>query len=207
MTTVTYKCKTCGQEKERLIFGDDTPCYADTCCECCKKQGLQSQDCEMALLELDKLANGTKLSDNDVKGILLEKPLSETLDALNILHEHNKYSNIYPNYQNKCPDITIQELDTVIECKNLSKKQVDERLSEAWLDENIIKRPYLVKHRRKIALLSFRPRTSLVHYLNQYGWRVYSLETQILTSKQARKAMGKLKQRFYWLKNEYNKPQ
>jgi hypothetical protein len=205
MKITSFTCQTCGHMENRVSFPDSPPCQnpKKMCCKCCEKQGLQPRQCEMAFLELDRFLNDVQLSEDDVKGILLEQPLSRTLDALKISHDHNPFSNIYPNFQNKNPDILIQKLDVVIECKNLNKKQVDERLSKAWLDENIVKRDYLVNHRRKIALFSFKPKQSLVQYLNQYCWRVYSLETQILTNKQAWKAMGRLKQRFHWLKNEY----
>jgi hypothetical protein len=133
---------------------------------------------------------------------LTRKTLYRRLDRT---HNHNPFNNTYPCYQNKRPDITIDKLDTVIECKNLNKKQVDHTLSEDWLDKNIIKRRYPLNYKHKIAVFSFKPRTHLVQYLNKYGWKVYSLGYQILTSKQAQKSKGALIKKFYWLRKEYEK--
>jgi hypothetical protein len=159
----------------------------------------------MAQLEFERFAQGKSLNENDVKGLLMEKAVSDTLDGLKIPHDHNPFNNTYPNYQNKRPDIAIEELELVIECKNLSQKQVDHTLSQEWLDENIVKRPYFAKHRRKIAFFSYKPRQSSVAYLNVHGWRVYGLGTQITNLKQQKKAMGKVKQRVFWLQKEYHK--
>jgi hypothetical protein len=150
---------------------------------------------------------GKELNRNDVKGLLLERAVSTALHALGISHHHNPFDNTYPCYQNKRPDITIPKIDTVIECKNLSKKQTDHTLSEEWLDKNVIKRHYPLKYRHKIVLFSFKPRKSLQDYLHIYGWKAYGLGEQILGPKQEQKAIGKLKRRFYWLKKEYDKTQ
>jgi hypothetical protein len=154
-------------------------------------------------MELQRLAEGKELNDNDVKGILLERPVSDTLNTLGIRHTHNPFTNAYPCFQNKGPDIAIDKISTVIECKNLSETQV-KHLSNDWLDENIINRPYFAKYRRKIALFSYKPRIQLVRYLNKHGWKVYDLNRQLLTSKQAIKAKDDLIKKFYWLKKEYN---
>jgi hypothetical protein len=90
----------------------------------------------------------------------------------------------------------------VIECKNLSQKTVEQTISKEWLDENIVKRPYFKNYKHKIAFFSYKPSQSSVEYLNMHGWRIYSLGTQILTVKQMRKSIGKMKQRFYWLKKQ-----
>lgn len=129
--------------ENRLAFPDDPPCQnpKNMCCKCCEKQGLQPPQCKRAQLEIDRYIKGVKLNQNDIKGLLLEKAISNALTALNIPHEHNPFNNTYPCYQNKFPDITIKKLDIVIECKNLSKKQVD-HLTTGWLDRNIIDRPY-----------------------------------------------------------------
>jgi hypothetical protein len=156
----------------------------------------------MTKLEFERFAQGKRLSKNDLKGLLMEMAVSESLDALKIPHKHNPFNNAYPNYQNECPDIVIEDLNLVIECKNLSQKQIDDRLSEAWLEENITGRPYFKNYKRKVAFFSYKPRQSRVEYLNKHGWRVYSLGTQILTAKQMKESMGKMKQRFYWLKKQ-----
>jgi hypothetical protein len=159
----------------------------------------------MAQLELKRFAEGKQLNKNDIKGLLLEKALSDTLYSLNIPHNHNPFDNTYPCYQNKRPDITIPKIDAVIECKNLSKKQVDHTVSEEWLDKNVIKRRYPLKPRHKIVLFSFKPRKRFRDYLNRHGWKVYNLGEQVLNLRQERKAIGKLRRRFYWLKKEYGK--
>lgn len=174
------------------------------CCKCCKKQGLQPLECEIAQLEFKRFSEGKQLNRNDVKGLLLEKAVSDALNILGIPHQHNPFNNTYPCYKIESPDIAMEKLNTVIECKNLSKKQVD-HLTTRWLDKHIIKRPNMAKYNRKLALLSYKPRQSLVRHLNKYGWRVYGLGTQILTFKQERKAIGKLIKKFYWLKKEYTR--
>ena len=190
----------------RIMFEDDMPCHKVICCVCCGKQGLQTPQCRMAQLELKRFAVGKQLNKNDVKGLLLEKAVSDTLHVLKMPHKHNPFNNTYPCYQTKNPDIIIDKLNTVIECKNLSRKQVN-HLTTTWLDRHIIKRPNVVKYNRKLALFSYRPRKSLVRHLNRHGWRVYGLGTQILTFKQERKAIGKLIKKFYWLSKEYSQTQ
>ncbi|MGD0160175.1 MAG: hypothetical protein ABSB89_07750 [Candidatus Bathyarchaeia archaeon] len=157
----------------------------------------------MSQLELKRLAMGKRLNRNDIKGLLLERAVSTALYSLKIPHNHNPFDNTYPCYQNKRADITIPRIDVVIECKNLSKKQVDHTVSEDWLDKNVIKRRYPLNHRHKIVLFSFKPRKSLRLYLNKHGWKVHGLGMQILTPAQEQKAKGKLIRNFYWLKKEY----
>jgi hypothetical protein len=156
----------------------------------------------MSQLEMKRFAEGRELNKNDIKGLLLEKAISDALKALHISHKHNPFDNTYPCYQNKSPDVTIQKLDIVIECKNLSKKQVD-HLTTQWLDKNIIERDYNKGYTRKLVLFSLKPRVPLIRHLNKHGWRVYGLGTQILTHRQERKAIGRLVRNFYWLKKEY----
>ena len=204
MKIIDYTCKNCGIENERIIFNDSV-CPQGLCCVCCKRQQLQPLECEMAQLEFARSAEGKKLSENDVKGFLMEKAVSDALFSLKIPHDHNPFDNTYPCYQNKRPDIVIEKLKMVIECKNLSKKQVDHSLSQDWLDKNIVKRPYFAKYRRKIVLLSFKPLKPSLAYLHKHGWKVYSLGTQILTPEHQKKAIGRMKQRFYWLKKEHYK--
>jgi len=199
MKIIDYKCTTCGQERTRVAFEDNSACGKSICCVCCRKQGLQPMKCEMAQLELKRLAMGKHLNKNDVKGLLLEKAVSDALYRLKIPHKHNPFDTTYPCYQNKRPDITIPSIDTVIECKNISKRQVDQRLSKEWLDKNVTKRRHSLNYRRKIVLFSYNPKKSLRDYLHMYGWKVYSLNEQLLTFKQGRKARGKLVRRFYWL--------
>ena len=191
MTILDYKCQICGQERTRIAFEDDTSCQNSMCCKCCRKQGLQPIECKIAQLEFKRFSEGRQLNKNDVKGLLLEKAVSDALNILGIRHKHNPFNNTYPCYQTKNPDITIKKLNTVMECKNLSKKQVD-HLTTTWLDNHIIERPNTTKYKRKLALFSHKPRQSLVRHLNKHGWRVYGLGTQILTFKQERKAIGKL---------------
>lgn len=207
MKITAYKCTACGQECTRIAFESGSVCGIDICCRCCKKQGSPSLECEMAQLELKRFAEGKQLNRNDIKGLLLEKALSDALHSFGIPHNHNPFDNTYPCYQNKRADITIPKIDMVIECKNLSKKQVDHTVSEEWLDKNVIKRHYTLKHRHKIVLFSFKLRKHLRDYLNKHGWKFYNLGEQVLNLKQERKAIGKLRIRFYWLKKEYEKTQ
>jgi hypothetical protein len=159
----------------------------------------------MAQLEFVRFDEGRKLSKNDIKGFLMEKAVSDVLYSLKIPHDHNPLDITYPFYQNKRPDIVVEKLKIVIDCKNLSKKQVDHNLSQDWLDKNIVKRPYFAKYRRKVVLFSFKPLKPSVAYLHKHGWRIYSLGTQILTPEQQKKVIGKMKQKFLWLKKEYYK--
>ena len=207
MKITDYKCIACEREFTRIVFGDVPICDNGLCCKCCKKQRLQPIECEMAQLEMKRFAEGKQLNENDIKGLLLEKAVSDTLHSLSIPHNHNPFDNTYPCYQNKRPDITIPKIDVVIECKNLSKKQVDHTVSEQWLDENIIKRRYPLKYKHKIVLFSFKPRKPLKEYLNRHGWKTYGLGEQILSLKQERKTIGKIKRRLYWLKKGYERIQ
>jgi hypothetical protein len=203
MKIIDYKCKNCGIENERIGLNGSV-CPQGVCCVCCKKQHLQPSICALAQLEFQRFAKGKRLNENDVKGFLMEKAVSDALYSLKIPHNHNPFDNTYPCYQNKRPDIILEKLRVVIECKNLSKKQVDHRLSQDWLDKNIVKRPYFTKYKRKIVLLSFKPLKPSLAYLHRHGWRVYSLGTQILTPEQQKKVVGKMKQKFCWLQKSRN---
>ena len=205
MEIVTFKCNTCGEDKSRLVPQGVTPCYGDKCCECCKKEGLQDDGCKLACLESDLLGKGKKLNRNEEKGIFLERAISNTLNNLGIPHEHNPFKLYYSNYQGKNPDIMIEALNGIIECKNINKKQVD-LLSTQWLDENIICRPKTSGYKLKMALFSYKPRDNLAKYLKSHDWRSYGLGFQILNMKQEEKAIPRLKQQFWWLKqlNEKN---
>lgn len=203
MKEIDFKCPDCGKEFIVVTDNDWLFCGKDVCCKCCKRIGLQSKDCEMGQLALERFAQGKdRLNKNHMKGLLMEKAVSDALCALGILHDSNPFDNTYPCYQNTRPDIVVVKLNTTIECKNLSQKTIQKTLSKDWLDENIIMRPYFKNYKHKIAFFSYKPRQSSVEYLNIHGWRVYSLGTQILTVKQMRKSMGRMKQRFYWLKKQ-----
>jgi hypothetical protein len=202
MSLLRFACNTCGEEKERPDW--ITPCYGDMCCECCKKKGLQSDRCKLACLEFDLLGKGKQLNRNEEKGIFLERAISNTLKNLGIMHQHNPFKLYYSNYQGKNPDIIIEALNGIIECKNLNKRQVD-LLSTQWIDENIVCRPKTSGYNLKMALFSYKPRQNLVKYLNRHGWRSYGLGFQILNQKQEQRAMRKLKQQFWWLKKLYEK--
>jgi hypothetical protein len=197
MCLVKYTCHTCGEEKERPDWV--TACHADMCCDCCKNKGLQTRKCKMACLEFDLLGKGKKLNRNEVKGIFLERAISNTLKNLGMPHKHNPFKLYYSNYQGKNPDIIIEALNGIIECKNLNSKQVD-LLSAQWLDKNVIQRPNTSKYALKMALFSYKPRKALIRYLESHGWRTYGVGFQILNQKQEQRAMRKLKQQFWWLK-------
>jgi hypothetical protein len=202
MCSVKYTCNTCGEEKERPDW--ITPCHGSMCCECCKKEGLQDDRCKLACLEFDLLGKDKKLNKNEIKGIFLERATSNTLKNLGIPHKHNPFKLYYSHYQGKNPDITIEALNGIIECKNINKKQAD-LLSTQWLDENIIQRPKTSGYNLKMALFSYKPRKPLINYLRNKGWRTYGVGFQILNGKQEAKATRKLKQQFWWLKKLYEK--
>jgi hypothetical protein len=199
LNEIDFACPNCKREYTILTFNRTPFCGEGVCCKCCKKQGLQPIECEMDQLELERFAQGKRLNNNDLKGLLMEMAVSNALYSLKIPHKHNPFNNTFPCYQNKNPDIIVGDLNLVIECKNLSQKQISDRFSEVWLDENIIKRPYFKNDKYKIEFFSYKPRYSLIAYLNKYGWRVYSLNNQILTLEQMKKSIGKIRQRFYWL--------
>jgi hypothetical protein len=136
---------------------------------------------------------GKTLSLNEEKGIFLERAISKTLTNMDIPHKNNPFNLCYSSCQIENPDTIIGELNTIIECKNINKHQVD-LLSTQWLDKNIICRPKTSGYNLKMALFSYKPRTNLVKYLKSHGWRSYGLGFQILNEKQEKKAisLGKL---------------
>jgi hypothetical protein len=204
MNEIDFTCPDRGKEYLVLTDSNSPFCGKGICCKCCKRQGLQSQDCEMEQLALERFAQGKdRLNKNHLKGLLMEKAVSDALQVLGIPHDHIPFDNTYPCYQNKRPDIIVDKLNMTIECKNLSQKQIEDSLSEEWLDKNIIKRPYFKDYKRKIVFFSYKPQKPSVQYLNTHGWRVYGLGTQVLTVKQMNKSIGKIKQRFYWLKKQF----
>ena len=202
MSLLKYICNSCGEEKERPDWV--IPCHENLCCACCKKLGLQDEKCKLRCLEFDLLNKGKQLNKNEVKGIFLERATSNTLKSLGIPHKHNPFKLYYSHYQGKNPDIIIEALNAIIECKNLNQKQVD-LLSTQWLNENIICRPKTSGYNLNMALFSYKPRKALINYLKSHGWRSYGLGFQILNQKQEQRAMRKLKQQFWWLKKLYEK--
>ena len=204
MEIVTFRCDICGEERERPDW--IAPCHGDMCCNCCKKKGLQDAKCKMASLDLERFAEGKMLNRNEFVGMLLEKAMSVALNTLKVEHQHNPYNLTFPCYQVNYPDILIEELGIVIECKNLSGKQA-KHLTRKWLDKHIINRTCTSQYGRKLALFSYKPNPSLIKHLNSHDWRVYGLGTQILTLKEEKKAIPKLIKQFYWLKKEYDQTQ
>ena len=200
MCLLEYTCNTCGKKKQRPDW--ITPCYGYMCCNCCKKNKLQSDKCKLACLELDLLSQDKTLNENEKKGIFLERTISTTLENLGIPHKHNPFKLYYSNYQGKNPDIIIQKINTIIECKNLNSRQID-LLSTQWLDKHIINRPNTSGYTLKLALFSIKPRKNLIKYLKKQGWRTYGLGYQILNLKQEKKATRILKKHFWWLKKKY----
>ena len=205
MNIEKYKCVACGKDWARPVFEDMPLSKSNLCRKCLEQQCLQDPKYKMAQLELRRLLEGKELSENDLKGLLMEQAVSDALYSLEIPHSHNPFNITYPNYQNKCPDIIIEKLGVVVECKNLSKKQVDSSLSPEWLDDYIVKRPYFEKYERKIAFFSFKPLKPAVAYLRKNKWKVYNLGIQLTNLKEQKKAMGRIRQRFFWLKKEYQR--
>lgn len=203
MNEIHFTCPDCGKEYWIATPRNVAFCGKGVCCKCCKGQGIQSKYCRMEQLAQKRFAQGKdRLNKNQMKGLLMEKAVSDALFALGIPHDSNPFDNTYPCFQNTCPDIVVDKLNLTIECKNLSQKTVKQTLSKQWLDKNIIMRPYFKNYRRKIALFSYKPQQPSIQYLNTNGWRVYGLGTQVLTVKQMKKSIGKIKQRLYWLKKQ-----
>ena len=201
MSIVKYTCATCGEVTERHHW--DAPCYIDMCCSCCIKKGLKSDRSNLFCLDFILDMKGKKLNRNEEKGIFLERAISKTLTNMGILHKNNPFNLCYSSFQIENPDIIIEELSTIIECKNINKHQVD-LLSTQWLDKHIICRPKTSGYSLKMALFSYKPRKNLVKYLKSYGWRTYGLGFQILNEKQEKKAIPRLKQQFWWLRKAYD---
>jgi len=176
------------------------------CCDCCKKLGLQDEKCKKRCLEFDLFAKGKKLNRNEEKGVYLERATSNTLKNLGIPHKHNPFKLYYSHYQGKNPDIIIEKINGIIECKNLNQKQID-LLSTQWLDKNVVHRPKTAGYNLRIALFSYKPRKPLVNYLKRNGWKTYGVGFQILKGRQEAKASRKLKQHFWWFKNLYKENQ
>jgi hypothetical protein len=198
MKIVNYKCQKCGEERTTT---DDTIYYLEKICGACRiKLNLASQESMRFRKELQRLLEGKELSRNQKVGALLEKAVSDALNELRIPHDHNPFDTTYVCYQGKGPDIIIKKLDTIIECKNLSRKQV-QHLTADWLNGNVIERPDVTSYKNKIAVFSYRPRHRLVEHLKVHGWRVYGVGNQILTQRQAYEALPKLKQQLCWLSN------
>ena len=133
LNEIDFTCPNCRKEYHVLTTGEEVFCGKGICCSCCKKQGFQNEECKMFKLWLERETNGAELSKDDIKGLLMEKAVSDVLTSLKIPHNHNPFDNTYPCYQNKRPDIIVEKLGLVIECKNLSQIQAEQRLSNAWL--------------------------------------------------------------------------
>ena len=192
------KCPKCGKT---YLTTANTTSRKKMCIACRRKQGLLNQQSRHLQEELERLLQRKELSGNHKKGILLELAVSRTLDKLGIPHYHNPFDITYPCYQESNPDIVIQVLNAVIECKNLNRSQV-EHLTRGWLDVNIIKRPQVSSFDEKIAVFSYEPRPTRKKYLETKGWRTYSTGNQILTLGQAHNAIPRLKQQLYWLREK-----
>jgi hypothetical protein len=199
MKIVNYKCQKCGEERTTT---DDSIYYFERICGACRRKlGLASQESMRFRKELERLLEGKELSRNQKVGALLEKAVSDALNELRIPHDHNPFDTTYVCYQGKGPDIIIKKLDTIIECKNLSRKQV-QHLTGDWLNRNVVERPDVTSYKNKIVVFSYRPRPRLVKHLKKvHEWRVYSIENQILTQRQAYEAVPRLKQQLCWLSN------
>jgi hypothetical protein len=197
---VKYICYTCGEEREKTDGG--TLCYVDKCCNCCMKNGLKSDRSNLDCLDFFLDIKGKKLNLNEEKGISLERAISKTLTNIGILYKNNPFNLCYSSFQIENPDIIIEGLNAIIECKNLNNHQVD-LLSTQWLDKHIICRPKTSGYNLKMALFSYKPRQNLVKYLKSHGWRTYGVGFQILNEKQERKAVRRLKQQFWWLRKAY----
>jgi hypothetical protein len=192
------KCPKCGKT---YLTTANTTSRKKICIACRRKQGLLNQQSKRLQKELERLLQGKELSKNHKKGMLLELAVSKTLEELGIPHYHNPFDITYPCYQETNPDIVIETLNAVIECKNLNRSQT-EHLTRGWLDANIIRRPQVSSFEEKIAVFGYEPRLRLKEYLKTKGWRTYSTWSQILTLGQAHDAIPRLKQQLYWLREK-----
>jgi hypothetical protein len=198
MRAVSFKCRKCGKA---ILTTDEAKSYIERICiGCRRKQGLVSPESERLRKELQRLLEGKELSRNHRLGVLLEKAVSDALNELRIPHDHNPFDITYPCYQEDNPDIVIGKLSTIIECKNLNKKQID-HLTPKWLNDNVIERPKVSSYNNKIVVFSYRPRSLLVRHLQTRRWRVYSVGYQILNLEQGDNALLRLKQQLHWLSN------
>ncbi len=195
MKEVIFRCRECGNS---ILTLDDTKSSNTLCVVCRRKHGLLNEESKRLRKELERLQEGKELNSNQKKGLLLELAVSKALSELRIPHDHNPFDITYPCFQEDRPDIIIERLGTVIECKNLNKKQVI-HLNRKWLDENVIERPNVASYKRKRVVFSYGLRRSLKEHLENHDWKAYNLGTQILTLKEAYEAIPKLKQRFAWL--------
>jgi hypothetical protein len=192
------KCPKCGKT---YLATANTTSRKKICIACRRKQGLLNQQSIRLQKELERLLQGKELSKNHKKGMLLEYAVSKTLDELGIPHDPNQFDITYPCYQGTRPDIVIEALSVVIECKNLNRSET-EILTRGWLDVNIIKRPQVNSFEEKIAVFGYEPKLKLKEYLGTKGWRTYSTGSQILTMGQAQNAIPRLKQQLYWLREK-----
>jgi hypothetical protein len=193
-----FKCAKCGKT---YLTTANTTSRKKICIACRRKQGLLNQQSKRLRKELDRLLKGKELSRNHKKGVLLEYAVSQTLDQLGIPNDPNPFNITYPCYQENRPDIVIEALNVVIECKNLNRSQT-EHLTRGWLDANIIKRPQVSSFEEKIAVFGYKPRQSTADYLETKGWRTYSTGNQLLTRGQAENAIPRLKQQLCWLREK-----
>ena len=198
MRMVTYKCQKCGR---RFLTTADAKPQGVICIACRKKQGLLNRESRLLQKELERLLQGKELSRNHKKGMLLEMAVSKTLDELGIPHDHNPFDITYPCFQEDNPDIVIEKLDTIIECKNLNKVQTD-HLALNWLNDNVVERPKVSSYEDKIVVFGYKPRLMLTKYLKTKGWRTCAVGSQILTQRQAHDAIPRLKQQLDWLREE-----
>jgi len=197
MKIVEFKCKKCGEERTTT---DDTIYYRQKICGACRRKlGLLNEESKHLQKELDRLLKGKELSRNHKKGMVLEYAVSQALDRLGIPNDPNQFDITYPCYQESRPDIIIEALNVVIECKNLNRSET-QNLTRGWLDANIINRPQVGSFDEKIAVFSYEPKQSTADYLETKGWRTYSVGSQILTLEQAKNSIPRLKQQLCWLR-------
>jgi len=135
MSLVKYTCKSCGEERERPDW--ITPCFVDICCDCCLKKGLKPDRSNLACQDFELFRKGKELKPDEKKGVSLEKAISTTLENLGIPHIPNPFNLCYSRFQIENPDIIVEGLNAIIECKNLSEFSVS-TLSEAWLRKHFV---------------------------------------------------------------------
>ena len=96
MYEIHFTCPDCGKEHWIATAKNMAFCGKGVCCKCCKGQGIQSKYCRMEQLAQKRFAQGKdRLNKNHMKGLLMEKAVSDALFALGIPHDSNPFDNTY----------------------------------------------------------------------------------------------------------------
>jgi len=140
---------------------------------------------------------------NQEKGKLLEKATSKALENLRIPHKHNPFGETYFRYTGKTGDILINELNLVIECKNLSFQSA-KYLNREWVRREVTDRKETEKFKYRILVVSYPLPQKIREYLNFKGWKVISIGYQV-TSESFLLTIKLLMRKLFWLSRMYKR--